>query len=251
MLHSSKFKALWLAVPAAAFLTFVSSSASADPIGPGFDLFSTPEGGAAIDIGPLLPAGFFATPELVPFEGNPIGPGNTDTIVQRLDGLDDGETGTIPIELVALSLVSVDPVQIGPSSGPDSFFDVFVTLDPNGPASMGQLTVQTHENGGGTFDSFFDVFVEITFVDIDNPQIVFTATESARIASQGSEWSHTRPPGYPVDAELPSGGFYPGPIEHTGPHRTTVPAKAPEPGTFGLFGIGLLGLLLWRRRVAA
>ena len=31
----------------------------------------------------------------------------------------------------------------------------------------------------------------------------------------------------------------------------SVPAKAPEPGTFGLFGIGLLGLLLWRRRVAA
>ena len=77
-----------------------------------------------------LPGTFFDFPGIgvVPLEGRPIGPGNTDTIVQRqedanLPGM--GSSDTIPIEMVALSLQSTAPVNIG-----GSFFDVFVELTP-------------------------------------------------------------------------------------------------------------------------
>ncbi len=79
----------------------------AAPIAPGFDLFTTPDGTAFIDLSATgLGLG------VVDLLGNPIPgqPGNADTIVERLTGLNSSQTGTIDIELVALSLRSVDPV---------------------------------------------------------------------------------------------------------------------------------------------
>src|SRR3989304_1241934 len=94
---------------------------------------------------------------------------------------------------------------------------------------------------GGTFDSFFDVFTEITFTDTANPSNPMVFRRQDRITSTGSDWSHTPPPGYPTDPRYPPGGFYPGPINHTGPHPHTDPAT-PEPGSLVLIGIALAGL---------
>ncbi len=172
----------------------------------------------------------------------PIGPGNTDTIVQRRSGLPDMGTGIIEAEIVALSLVSINPVPIM-----GSFFDVFVAIDPN-MRSMGQINVMSHDPGGGTFDSFFDVFTEITFTDTMNPTNSMVFRRQDHITSMGSMWSHTRPSGYPEGPNAPSGGFYPGPITHTGPHPQTEPST-PEPSSMVLLGMGAFGLgFLARRR---
>lgn len=108
--------------------------AIASPIGPGFDLFHTPEGTTSVT----------TIVGTIPLRGRPIDPnlGDTDTIVQRLAGIDPlpvGGTGTVPIVIVALSLESTTPVSI---SG--SFFDVFVELGPSIPLLPGLLTV-VHE----------------------------------------------------------------------------------------------------------
>jgi len=212
----------------AALGAVLASMLLAGPIGPGFDLLHTPDGTVNLDLGPL---------GTVAFKSNRIpGLSNIDTIVQRKDPGDFGPSGTdtarITIELVQLSLVSVSPVSL-PGVG---FFDVFVRLDPSQP-SVGEMLVRHEDPNGGTFDSFFDVFTEITF----GPQSFFRHDTQA---SQGSQWSHTAPPIYPVHRSYPSGGFYPvGVLVHTGPHPVTVPAESPEPGAIILMGSGALFLL--------
>ncbi len=231
-------------------------------IDPGFDLLRTPPGGAIIDLGAMIPG----LPE-VPMEGNPIGPGSTDTIVERSTGLADGATGVIDVEIVALSLKSVAPVEIdwgylGGTFGDLELFDVFVTLDET-QFSIGEMTILTHDANGGTFDSFFDVFAKVNLVGHS-----FGPLPTQQIQDQldpdltagPNVWSHTPPPNYPVDAEYPSGDFYPGvdpvtglivPIRHVGPHPKALPS--PEPGTLTLLafiGLAMLGCR-WRRKQAA
>lgn len=212
-------------------------------INPGFDLLSTPPGGG------VLPHPMGGPPILL--QGRPIGPGNTDTIVQRMGGLPPGGTGIIPAQLVALSLESVAPVQLGAS-----FFDVFVDLDP-AVASLGQLNITNHADpGGGMFDSFFDVFTRITATEVGNPSNVLVLTQHDQITSQGSPWSHMKPQHYPENAQYPSGNFYPGVlpgtnvavgINHTGPHPHTDPSS-PEPSSVILALSGILACGLMKRR---
>ena len=228
----------------------VSTPASADTIDPGFDLFHTPDSTVFLDFGPGIGE--------VAFESNPIGPGDTDTIVERTSGLGDGETGTISIELVALSLVSVGPINlfdlgIGPDDGSTGHF--FVELDTHPVSaehtedhrSLGEMEIITHGEDGGTFDSFFDVFTVITLRNDADDAILMTIEGGPPDHIETpfevvNEWSHTAPDGYPVDPEFPAGNFYPGPTEHTGPHPETVPAVIPEPGTLLLLGMGLVGV---------
>lgn len=214
----------------------VGNIAWALPINPGFDLLMTPAGGGVIELG------LYGTVNLI---GNPIGPGGADTIVQRKNGLPASGTGVIEAEIVALSLMSVDPIQIQ-----DSFFDVFVTLDPN-YHSTGQLTIMSHDDstGGGTFDSFFDVFTEISLQDRSGQLAPLSFSSQDRITATDTPWSHMPSPGYPDDPNYPAGNFYitAAGINHTGPHPHVEPARVPEPSTFLLFVSGLAGLVAYGR----
>lgn len=229
----------------------LTNLAWADAIGPGFDLFSTPPGGAFLDLSPLGVG-------IIPLTGNGIGGSDTDTIVERLGGLPAGGTGVIPIELVALSLMSVDPVPIPAFGG--SFFDVFVTINaglfpasvlpqPDALApSMGTMVVTSHNDPtGGTFDSFFDVFADIIFKDTATGAVSSFPSPLVTLSSTGTPWVHTASPSF---GAYPTGGFFvPGGITHTGPHphnnpaNTPPPPPIPEPGTIFLLGSGLAGII--------
>lgn len=219
--------ASWLLV--AAIALGASAPARAIAIGPGFDLFHTP----------VFSFDVFGTGMPIMLMGRAIGPGNTDTIVERTMGLPAGEMGDIPIELVALSLESASPVNIM-----GSFFDVFVTLDASMP-SLGMIKVTSHDDaaGGGTFDSFFDVFYEIQLTEVGGTGML-RLNGTLHLENMGATWSHTPPPGYPMERNYPSGDFYPGPIPHMGAHPV-VPAA--EPSTAILLGAGLLGAAAARR----
>lgn len=225
-------------------LLCLGSPAVADPIGPGFDLLSTPA--FELPLGPTGPNALMV--------GDPIGPGNTDTIVERLNQpplpLPDGGTGIIDVELVALSLTSVSPVVIDLGGGPQAY-DLHVDLDPLTP-SLGTINITSHNlgpGGGGTFDSEFLVNSLLTFTPTGGGSPV-VVPRSDPLSSTSSLWSHIKPPNYPENAMFPSGGFYPGTepftgtvvgIDHTGPHPHTDPST-PEPTSFVLAAIALAGM---------
>jgi hypothetical protein len=233
-------------------LLVLQLAARADPILPGHDYLTTPPGTATLDLTP------FGGP-IVPLESRGIQGTTTDTIVRRSTGLPSGGTGTIDTEIVALSLQSTAPVPLGPS-----FFDVFVVIDAGQtwgvdpapqplPPSLGQIDVTSHvDPGGGTFDSFFDVFADIVFTEVGNPSNTFhQQAPMVHITSTGTSWSHAAA----IDPSM--GGFAPAePIMHTGPHPQTNPAQGPfpqpipEPGTLvlGLFAALGLGLTAMVRR---
>ncbi len=213
-IHAHYFMPMALALLMALVLS-APGRVLASEISPGFDLFTTPDGTAFID---LSGAGL----GIVDLVGNPIPgePGGADTIVERLTGLPDGATGTIDIELVALSLVSMAPVVINFGGGA-RFFDIFLTLNDAQP-SLGEMTILTHDDaaGGGTFVSFFNVFFQIEFRDTASPfSVIQQGQEFVGEPSTPNEWRHTE-----NDDFVPVGTTH-----HTGPHPETV--SVPEPTT--------------------
>jgi hypothetical protein len=243
-------KTQYLLLCAVGLFLVAPGSLSAGPIDPGYDYLTTPPGTATLDLTAISLG-------IVPLNGLGIQGTTTDTIVHRMAGLPDGGTGPIPVEIVALSLQSVAPVTIG-----TSFFDVFVTIDAGGmwlvdpapqplPPSPGTLTVTSHAGDGGTFDSFFDVFADITFTEVGNPGNTFhQQAPQVHITSTGSTWSHS------LATDPTMGGFAPGPITHSGPHPQTNPAvgpfpqSIPEPSSLvlGLLAVLGLGLVAVRKR---
>ncbi len=156
--------------------------ASASPIAPGFDLFTSNDVlgnslGASVDLG-SLGLGVVGL-EGLPFPFPPIPlPFPVDTIVERLGGIGPfdppGGFQTVDIEIVALSLISTDPIDLAPLGGPFIwvFADLFTVINKDGiipglpqfdllPPSIGKMEIR-HEFGplpsddfGGTFDSIF------------------------------------------------------------------------------------------------
>jgi len=243
-MSNARFAGALVYASALAFTIGISNKAWAGPIGPGFDLFKTPPGGAFLEV----PGGM-----MIPMMGKGIQGSDTDTIVERKAGLPAGGTGDFPIELVALSLQSVAPVDFG-----GSFFDVFVTLDAVGfsdlpqpdmlPPSLGMMMITSHSDPtGGTFDSFFDVFADVILRDVTTGAEMSFPAPMVRITSQDTRWEHTSLGSF---GDWPTGGFsVPGGIVHTGPHPQIVPSDTPptrpipEPDVLLLLGSGLAALL--------
>lgn len=212
--------------------------ASADPIGPGFDLFATLPGAAVCLDPPLCTI-------IVALMGVPLDPsnlGDTDTIVQRPLGADNFPA-TIPAELVALHLHSVEPIPIG-----GSFFDVDVRRLPS---PLGSMTI-THELPmGGTFDSILPVNARLTFTEVGNPNNTFTRDVSDTLFGS-STWGHEAPPGYPMDPKFPAGNFFPGVIREQGGftfHPVRPATRVPESSTLLLLASGLAGAVFGRKRL--
>jgi hypothetical protein len=235
-------------------LPLVGSTANADPIMPGYDYLLTPPGGAVLTH-PML--------GVVPMVGKPIQGTLVDTIIQRYDGLPPGGIGPIDAEIVALSLQSIAPVAVPMGSGSAN---VYVTIDkgaqwlvtpPSGPlpASTGTITITSHADGppgsgGGSFNSFFDVFAWVTLEDVMGGTLFSGPAPPDMITSTGSTWTHDA-------AWHPSmGNWAPGPIFHTGPHPHTqpvppespLPTPVPEPGSALLAVCAILGCGFVRRR---
>jgi hypothetical protein len=239
--------------------------AEAAPIGPGFDLFAT--GPSTLTIHPPQPC---VTSCTLLFQGIPIGPGNTDTVVQRTGALADGATGPIPSQLVALSLESTGPVDIG-----GSFFDVFVTVNaiapgtsnaPTGPpvydtlpASTGTTTVLTnHGASGGTFSATYTVNADVILTapggsPSDPTQVVSHFAQGSVTESLQGVWhlpSPCTPDSGPGTGVCANGDFSPDSFTVTAGALALSPAVAPDPPTVLLVGSGLVGLLIAGRRRA-
>lgn len=238
---------------ALAVLLLAASPAAATYIEPGYDLLRTIE--AYVDLSPF---GLPPNVPLGPFPP-PWGPlwGDTDTVVERAQGIDpfpnpDG-LGLIDIEIVTLSLTSIDPIDLSPLGGPfDGVFgDFYFFIDRDSildipqlnplPPSRGEMGVRHLFPNGGEFDSCFgelgepghagcaalglpgggiyaDVFVTVAGGDLMNPLDVLLHMPAPRVAlsSTNSLWSHSAPPLYPNVPGYPAGLFYPGIDPETG-----------------------------------
>jgi hypothetical protein len=124
---------------------------------------------------------------VVTLGGDPLDPLNTgtaDTVVRRptaavLPGV--SSTDTIPIELVGLSLVSVEPITVTYGGGSPQQWDVAAGLSSVIPP-QGQMMISKTHNNGGTFTAEFNVQPKFVFTEVGNPanQRVLDTGEAGR-----------------------------------------------------------------------
>lgn len=184
-------------------LAWLSPPALGQDVLPGIDLWSTPGTGiSATDFSDNpIPAGFF-DPGSDPFIGritldggtlpNLGGPslGPSDTVVSRtaIAELPSVESqDTVPIEIVALNLVSVQPITVSYNGGQNpEQWNVMVCLSATAQV-QGTMTIRRDCLDGGTFDSSLPVRPKFVFTRASPPatrtldpgaagQINFTAT---------------------------------------------------------------------------
>ena len=169
----------------------------AEPILPGVDLFVTPvDFGTHIDFSEPdgcspLPADYFGPGSdpfdgVVAMQGSPLETmppdvlGNTDTIIRRTQ---PGFLGSCPssamveIEIVALSLVSTEPITVTYNGGQDpESWDVQMCLSSYYEQPPGWMNI-FYEclNSGGHFEAFLPVIPRLVFTNIADPsrQIVW------------------------------------------------------------------------------
>jgi hypothetical protein len=231
-------------------LLLLAGSGALKAQGSGYDVFQTGSG-ASVDLSSMNLG-------VVSLQGVPIqsSTGNADTIMFRPQAVPAGG-GTIPVNLYALFMKSVSPVNLNGSSA-----DVYVTVNASSgsipttalpqpdalSASTGTITVYPNSAGtGGTFDSTITINADIIFVKAGTS--VFNSANyleskpapAITLSQTGSSYSTSAPSGYPLQSAsismqgmttlaaassstgLSSGGFYPKPV-HNGPHPV-VPAK--------------------------
>ena len=173
-----------------AFPLALSAPARADNVLAGNDMFRTDAGSTYQDFsGTPIPASFFDPGSdpftgTVRFAGSPLGHNTAcplddlslvDTIVRRNATANlplIPSTDTVPIEIVALSLVSVNPITVTYSGGlnPETW-NLRVTLSQSAAQVPGSMTI-THANpAGGTFSSTLPVTPRFTFTRISDNAI--------------------------------------------------------------------------------
>jgi hypothetical protein len=155
---------------------------------PGIDVWTTPGGGTSFDdfAANPIPADFFdpgSEPFLgiVLFSGQPLpdlGPPSapslfpTDTVVERLAPAAMPGPATIPIEIVALSLVSSQPITVTYNGGQNpELWDVQACLSSLAPQPQGSMTIARTCPGGGTFRSTLPVVPKLVFTRQSDLQV--------------------------------------------------------------------------------
>lgn len=259
----------------------LAGAAQASDVLAGFDLWTTPPGGAFEDFGGAcpIPADFFAPGSdpftgVVTFVGQPLGLPNTanaDTMVERLATAQLAtvpSTDTIAIELIALSLVSISPITVTEIGGQNpTFWDVEVDQSPTNP-STGQMTINHTTTEGGTYNAQINVCGRLTFIEVGNPGNVRVLDycndcdpQGQVVAVTGQPWCHDM--AQPQASPLSGPNFLvKGTTQHTGPHPASNPIEQPAPvgaiptvSEWGLMALGLLlagaGAIVLRRRTVA
>ena len=241
-------------IVAAAILGGGHPAVMADPILPGFDLYETLPGSNLV-FGPTspIPSGFFG-PGSDPFVGTvalgglPIGPGLTDTVVQRMDpGPPSGGSGPINIELVALNLVSVMPITVTFNGGStSSTWDVAIGLQPT-PDSLGTIQVGHNDPSGGIFISgLLNVNLVLTFTETMSPFTMLQTnfSDTLTVPAAPATWSHTAPPQDAHNLAFPAGNLYSGPITASSARVNLLlgPAAVPEAGAWLMLGVAAAGV---------
>jgi sugar lactone lactonase YvrE len=227
-------------------------------IASGIDLFSTPSGGSTYqDFTPTpIPADFF-DPGSEPFtgvvcyEGRPLDTlppgvlGPTDTIVRRNAPINfpgPGAQDVIPIEMVALSLVSCQPITVTYNGGAFSEqWNVQVGLSSFVQQPQGQMTIRTSDCGcqqGGTFSSTIYVQPRLVFTRISPPEAIRILDFGEQgmppilFDAQQGHWS-TADPG--LGLVQTQQGLH---VDHD--VNPSTPEVGPLPGTSGFFpGVGI------------
>jgi hypothetical protein len=185
----------------------------------GLDYFHTVAAGGAFDFsGELaLPAGFFDegsarfTGKLA-FKGVPLGryegkeTGDADTVVARRDmpqlGPKFPSRGSARIEIVALSLQSVRPIQVRVGRKVQTW-SVKIALSTGRPSTGKMEIVQTSDRGG-TFSSEFTIYPVLTFtrkgdgvertLDVGKLQLSPATEKRLTLRATGAPWSVKAPP---------------------------------------------------------
>ena len=260
-----------LILSALATLLLGASGVQADPIEPGLDLYKTKPGLKTKLTLDKLKGNVLANPLVVKLKGNPLknnplanNPlprktgGKTDTVIKRSGKpIPSGGKGSIPIELVGLSLKSKKPVKVAQKG----LFDVFVTLNPK-KNSKGKKDIKSHEdpNDGNVFNLFLEAFLQVDFLPLSivtaGPQpfreLLTVKGESSGVIGFG----HEPPPFYPTIPNQPintffADGFNFGAGGQGGRLQTVLGlarASVSEPMSLSLLGTGLVLIGLARRR---
>ncbi len=259
-MFSCRLPALSLVIAALSIL-FAGSVQATTIINPGFNLFHT-EPGSSFFFGNPVP-----NTQFVDFEGDPFGifdfgDGNglvfvsdTDTIVERIQPANlGGGSDTIDIEIVALQLVSIAPVDLGFGAG---FEDIFIGLNTSSPSFQSTMTIT--DTGEGQPHGAFDSTLNFSF-DVTGSIGGFYATLEKTITATNQDWQH-EPTGslligginHLLNTFDETNDFWPdGLVIHddgtdTAIHKTRA---TPEPTSLALLVVGGLGIA-WRRRKRA
>ncbi|MDO8629053.1 MAG: hypothetical protein Q7R41_01045, partial [Phycisphaerales bacterium] len=163
---------------------------------------------------PAIPADFFFTGSPIVTGAVNMQPGPNDTLIQRSGFMvcplpPPAPCDPIPVELVALDLVSVAPITVGATQ-----WDVAVGLSVN-PQSLGTLNATKQHANGGTFDAQIHVLPRMTFTEVGNPGNVKTIDYGLEpipeliVNFTGAHWVINLWPGLAIAAPN-DGDFVPG-----------------------------------------
>jgi len=185
-------------------------SIPADFFGPGSDPFSSMipvEGvGADLGFGPsnIELSSVHSSGDFLLFLDSDPSLLDTDTVVERQSAANlamIGSMDTIPIEIVAMNLVSVNPITVTFNGGMDPE-DWNVEVELFGPQTQGTMTITRTQADGGTFDSSLPVAPKFTFTKVSNPSQIQTLESPTILTSSENPWSVQIPVGgtaLPID----------------------------------------------------